>query len=154
MQKKTLVTGANGMLADALCPLLEKLGYKVYLIDVVGRDNIINLDIRNRKEIMDFIKDNKPDIIFHLAAETDVDKCEINKEHAYSTNAGGTENVSIACRALSDLSTKQGGYSYSPFFVRLDEFPLLFSTSYLKHHIRTPAQGADKNRGALHNSFV
>ena len=35
----------------------------------------------------------------HLAAETDVDLCEVNPEHAYKTNTMGTLNVALNCRS-------------------------------------------------------
>ena len=98
MRKKALVTGANGMLGDALCPLLDKCGYMLYLTDLAGDNAIARLDIKNLKQVLEFTKIHKPDIIFHLAAETDVDKCELNEAHAYETNTKGTENMSIACR--------------------------------------------------------
>ena len=122
MQTKALVTGANGMLADALYPLLDKCGYIVYLTDLVGDSTISKLDIRSLGQVKEFVKTNKPDIIFHLAAETDVDKCELNKDHAYETNAKGTENIAIACKEYDIpvvyISTgavfdgeKEGGYT-------------------------------------------
>lgn len=95
MRAKALVTGANGMLGDAICPLLDKCGYELYLIDIAGDETIVKLDIRSLQQVMDFAKNHKPDIIFHLAAETDVDKCELDKDHAYETNVKGTENMSI-----------------------------------------------------------
>lgn len=98
MVKKALVTGANGMLADALCPLLEKENYEVCTTDIVASSSILKLDIRNLSNIMDIVLENKPDIVFHLAAETDVDKCELNEAHAYSSNVKGTENVAVACK--------------------------------------------------------
>lgn len=122
MQLKALVTGANGMLADALCPLLKKRGYIVYATDLVSNANISKLDVRNLKDVMDFIKLRKPNIVLHLAAETDVDKCELNKNHAYETNAKGTENMAVVCKEfdipLVYISTgavfdgeKAGGYT-------------------------------------------
>ena len=98
MRKKALVTGANGMLADALCPLLEKQDYKVYATDIVSARGILKLDITSLPDVIDLVSGTKPDIIFHLAAETDVDKCELNEEHAYLTNTKGTENIAIACK--------------------------------------------------------
>ena len=95
---KVLVTGANGMLADSLCPLLRKEGYEVYLSDLSVTEDVFNLDVRQREQIDDFLKTHKVDIIYHLAAETDVDKCELNQAHAYETNAKGTENVALGCR--------------------------------------------------------
>ncbi len=98
MRLNALVTGANGMLADALCPLLRKSGYEVHATDIITGNGIFKLDIKNLADITDVISTSKPDIIFHLAAETDVDKCELNEKHAYLTNAKGTENIAVACK--------------------------------------------------------
>lgn len=119
---KAIVTGANGMLADALLPLLREHGYTVFPTDIVTVSGIYKADIRDPKEMMDFALEHRPDIIFHLAAETDVDKCELNVDHAYETNAKGTENVATVCRELDIpivyISTgavfdgeKSGGYT-------------------------------------------
>lgn len=98
MQLKVLVTGANGMLASSLCPLLAAKDYKVYLTDLVPCDNAYKLDVRNLNEVLNFVRRYKPDLIFHLAAETDVDKCELNRDYAFQTNFEGTKNVAIACK--------------------------------------------------------
>ncbi len=99
-QKSALVTGAEGMLADALCPLLEADGYKVYPTDVAAGNNAYKMDVRDKKEVMDCISNIRPGIIFHLAAETNVDKCQLNKEHAFETNFKGTENIALASKEL------------------------------------------------------
>jgi dTDP-4-dehydrorhamnose reductase len=96
--KRALVTGANGMLGDALCPLLQKHAYKVYATDILTGNGIFKLDIRNLTDVIDAVSSSKPDIIFHLAAETDVDKCELNEEHAYLNNTKGTENMAVVCK--------------------------------------------------------
>ena len=96
---KALVTGADGMLGTALCPALYRNGYKVLATDI----NILNthidfLDVRDCKSLKTYAANNKPDIIFHLAAETDVDKCEIEIDHAYTVNTNGTKNVALVCQ--------------------------------------------------------
>jgi len=122
MGKKALVTGANGMLGDALCPFLTRSGFLVFPTDIIVSDNIYKLDIRDSNAVKRFIQKNKPDIIFHLAAETDVDKCELNKNHAYETNSKATENIATFCKGfdipLVFISTgaifngeKEGGYT-------------------------------------------
>lgn len=122
MQLKALVTGANGMLADALCPLLKQSGYLVYATDIIVNDDISKLDVRDSIAVKSFIQKNKPDIVFHLAAETDVDKCELNTNHAYETNTKATENIALFCKEfdipLVFISTgavfdgeKEGGYT-------------------------------------------
>jgi len=98
---KALVTGAGGMLGSALCPALSKNEYEVLATDInIANSQMIFLDIREFDNVKIFINKNKPDIIFHLAAETDVDKCELNKDHAYKTNVKGTENIVLACKEL------------------------------------------------------
>jgi dTDP-4-dehydrorhamnose reductase len=42
-------------------------------------------------------------VVVHLAAETDVDRCERDPEHAYRLNALGTHNVALACQAASSV---------------------------------------------------
>lgn len=95
---RTLITGANGMLGTALCRELEKNNFKIYATDVSRDGDSKHLDIRDLGELLGAIEGFKPDIVFHLAAETDVDKCEIEPEHAYLTNTIGTENVALACQ--------------------------------------------------------
>ena len=102
MKTKVLLTGGNGMLADALCPILFQNGYDVYITDIVGVDErvIFRLDIRNKEEIDKVVSKFKPDLIMHLAAETNVDKCELNAEHAYKVNTDGTENMALSAKAI------------------------------------------------------
>ncbi len=124
MEKRAVVTGANGMLADALRPLLKKAGYDVLPADIAGGDEIVISDIRDVNGMLAIVKNYKPGIIFHLAAETDVDKCELQPEHAYATNWNGTENIAQICKELDItmvyISTgavfdgeKEGGYTES-----------------------------------------
>jgi dTDP-4-dehydrorhamnose reductase len=40
-------------------------------------------------------------MVVHLAAETDVERCEAEREHASRTNADGTRLVALACRGAS-----------------------------------------------------
>lgn len=95
---KAVVTGAGGMLADALCPLLREQGHTIFPTDILTDAGIHKMDIRNLDEVKDLVNEVRPDIIFHLAAETDVDKCEVNPDHAYQTNTKGTENIALACK--------------------------------------------------------
>ena len=120
--KKALVTGANGMLADALCPLLVKAGYEVLPTDITGENGVVKSDIKDVNGMLSIVKDFRPEVIFHLAAETDVDRCELQPEHANATNWRGTENIVQICKELDItmvyISTgavfdgeKEGGYT-------------------------------------------
>jgi len=96
---KCLVTGANGMLGSALCPLLSENGHEVMMTDInISQTKISFLDVRDFKNVKEEIDKIRPDIIFHLSAETDVDKCELQPDHAYMTNTIGTENIALTCQ--------------------------------------------------------
>ena len=98
---KVLVTGANGMLGSALCPILAKEGYEIYPTDINIDNrayNIRNLDIRDKEQVHTIINEIKPDFLFHLAAKINVDKCELEPEDAYQTNVLGTENGALVCK--------------------------------------------------------
>lgn len=88
---KILVTGANGMLGQDLCPMLEDCGYEVIETDVD------NLDITDAIQSMRVITDVKPDYVIHCAAYTNVDKAEEDLETATLINTVGTENIAKAC---------------------------------------------------------
>lgn len=88
---KVLVTGANGMLGQDLCPILEDCGYEVVETDVDTLD-ITNFDMTKK-----VISNEKPDILVHCAAYTNVDKAEEEQELAHKINGVGTENLAKVC---------------------------------------------------------
>ena len=51
------------------------------------------LDITNKKKVIDFIKNNDIDTIIHTAALTKIRPCEENKPLAWKTNVEGTKNL-------------------------------------------------------------
>jgi len=93
----SLVTGATGMLGSALVPILEAEGHTVY---ATSRQPGRGIDIQDYKALKFFIQDIQPDLIFHLAAETDLVKCQNDTAHAYLVNAIGTQNVCLAAREV------------------------------------------------------
>jgi len=87
------------MLGSALCPALERKKHSVFATDLLKVEkNIGHLDVREYNKLSDLIEKIKPDIVMHLAAETDVDKCELEPDHAFRTNTIGTQNVALACQ--------------------------------------------------------
>jgi dTDP-4-dehydrorhamnose reductase len=42
----------------------------------------------------------RPSMVLHMAAETDVDRCEREPDHAYTSNFIGTLNIALACKAI------------------------------------------------------
>ena len=88
---KILVTGANGMLGQDLCPALEDAGYTV-----IGASREI-LDITDKDNVKQVISDVLPNIIIHCAAYTNVEKAESEQNKAMLTNAEGTKYIAEAC---------------------------------------------------------
>jgi dTDP-4-dehydrorhamnose reductase len=56
------------------------------------------IDVTSRETVSRAVESYRPEIVFHLAALTDVDGCEKDPESAYRVNALGTENVALVCR--------------------------------------------------------
>lgn len=91
---KILVTGAQGMLGQDLCPILEDEGF-----EVVETDHA-EMDVTDSSAVDKIIKKESPDFVLHCAAYTNVDKAEVDLETALSINEKGTDNVAKICAKL------------------------------------------------------
>ena len=60
------------------------------------------MDITDRKKVVDTIRKINPDILIHCAALTHVDECEIDKKRAYLVNVIGTQHI-IEVRILRKM---------------------------------------------------
>lgn len=90
---KILITGSNGMLGH---DLIEVLKDDHELILTTSK----TLDITDKNHTIEFICENKPDIVINSAAYTDVDGCETNQETAYAVNGDGVKNLALACKEV------------------------------------------------------
>lgn len=96
---KVVVTGSDGMLGTALCPELRLRGHDVIPTDrQPSQAKTTVLDVCRREDVIRFLELTHPQTVIHLAAETDVDRCEQEPAHAYRVNAAGTEHVVAACQ--------------------------------------------------------
>jgi dTDP-4-dehydrorhamnose reductase len=86
---KILVTGSNGQLGIDIVNTLSKK------YEVVGLDSK-DLDITNLDNVLNTVKEIKPDIIINSAAYTNVDGCEENIDLAYKVNGLGARNLAIS----------------------------------------------------------
>lgn len=93
INKKVLITGANGLLGLAFMST-EDFNFKIPLSSVV--------DITDFEAVKSFLTQEKPDIIVHCAAFTDVEKCELEKDKAYLVNTIGTANLVYASMQLEN----------------------------------------------------
>ncbi|NQU94940.1 MAG: dTDP-4-dehydrorhamnose reductase [Candidatus Omnitrophica bacterium] len=95
--RKILVTGSHGMLGVDLSKVLSR-NYDVLGLDISKSD--IQCDITDIDKTIKSIVDEKPDLVIHTAAWTDVDGCEKDPDKAKKINEGGTENIALAASKL------------------------------------------------------
>ena len=90
---RILITGSNGMLAKAVINKFKDEN-ELILTDVA------ELDITNKDAVLEFVKENRPDVIINCAAYTAVDNAESNLELAEKINALGPKNLAIASKEI------------------------------------------------------
>jgi len=95
---KLLVTGASGLLGNKVVERAENDHDVTPFHNTKPlHPNSLGLDITDAAEVSRLFRDLKPDAVIHTASETNVDKCETEKEHAFKTNVEGTRNIAVAC---------------------------------------------------------
>lgn len=117
--KKILITGHTGFKGSWLSYWLHLLGAEVYgyaleaepqsLFQKLCLGNLINShinDIRDKKEILQYVNDIKPDIVFHLAAQALVRKSYDEPHFTFETNVMGSINLLeaiLSCESIQSL---------------------------------------------------
>lgn len=106
--KKVLITGHTGFKGSWLCIYLKYLGANIigYSLKPPTRPNLFDqakirtkidksyiFDVRNRKRLTQVIKKNKPEIIFHLAAQPIVRRSYLDPAYTFDVNFNGTLNI-------------------------------------------------------------
>lgn len=109
--KKVLITGGAGFIGSNLIDELIFKKYKVIVIDNLssGKKENVNpstkfykADVIN-KEFFKIFENEKPNIVFHLAAQPIVEKAYEKPLEAIETNVMGTANVLEACRKQKNI---------------------------------------------------
>ena len=95
-ESRIIVTGFNGQLGFDVVKKLLKEGF----LNVKGID-INDLDITKKEDVVKYFDKNKPDLIIHCAAFTNVDKAEIEKDACYNVNVIGTQNLVDVCKTYN-----------------------------------------------------
>jgi UDP-glucose 4-epimerase len=109
---RTLVTGGAGFIGSNLVDALLARGNEVTVLDDLStgrRENLdgalangatlVDADIRDRAAIEELAGRERPEVVFHLAAQIDVRKSVADPAFDASINVGGTANVLEAARA-------------------------------------------------------
>lgn len=95
---KVLATGLNGLVGSRIQELLTD-----YQFENISRST--GVDISDKEQVFNAISNSDANVVLHLAAKTDVDGCEREKDlakesEAWKINVIGTRNVSDACDSL------------------------------------------------------
>lgn len=90
---KIVVTGATGLVGTEI---IKILGNSFKFIPFDSK----TLDITDKKNLDDTFSKLDFDVILHLAAYTNVDGAEINKDLAYKINVEGTKNIFETAKEL------------------------------------------------------
>jgi dTDP-4-dehydrorhamnose reductase len=91
---KILITGANGMVAQATARHCESIGDEV--IALTRQE----LDIADQTAVFEKFSRERFDAVINCAAFTDVDGSETNSERCYAANASGVENLALASKEI------------------------------------------------------
>lgn len=93
---KYLITGGSGQLGYDIIRELKNRNRNDFLAPTGSE-----MDITNKKIVEDVILNYKPDVIFHCAAYTAVDKAEDDRDTCYEVNVNGTKNIVDAAKMVN-----------------------------------------------------
>lgn len=112
---KVLITGANGLIGQHVTKLLLHKNYQVVAtsrgesrLPFQPSDNYtyLQMDVANALETFAVMSLEKPDVVVHAAAMTNVDDCELRPQHCERINVQGTSQV------LTDAETFSSHFIY------------------------------------------
>ncbi len=132
---RTLITGINGFIGSHLTEFMLDKGIEVFgtihdenygnISHLKDKINLIKCDIRNRSIVKKALKESKPDLIFHLAAQSRPDVSWVDPAGTMETNVMGTVYLYESIRELGlDPKILVAGSSAEYGLIGGDEKPI------------------------------
>jgi dTDP-4-dehydrorhamnose reductase len=107
------VTGASGLLGNRIVELAKSYYTIVPLHNTKPlQSNSLKIDITKAIEVLSLFNRLKPAVVIHTASETNVDKCETDKRHAWKINVEGARNIAEACQKVNAKLVTSSHCSY------------------------------------------
>jgi CDP-paratose 2-epimerase len=116
IKKSILITGGAGFIGINSAKYFSDLGWKVIILDNLSRDGgelniqwlktktsikLEIVDIRNQNKLKKVVRETRPDVLLHLAAQVAVTTSVLDPLEDFEINALGTFNVLEAIRIYS-----------------------------------------------------
>ncbi len=120
--QKILITGSNGLLGQKLVYKLKDRTDIKCIATAQGANRLVHksgyeyveVDITNYENVSEVLSAYMPDVIINTAAKTNVDSCEIEKEHCWLLNVTAVQNqVTVLEKLVADNP------NYNPQFIHL-----------------------------------
>lgn len=104
---RILITGSNGLLGQKLVQLIIEKG-KDHLIATARGSNRLpladthfrSMDVTNEADVLTVISEERPDVVIHTAAMTNVDQCETDQENCWELNVDAVSYLIKACEGV------------------------------------------------------
>ena len=103
---KALITGSEGFVGTYLRAELEDHGYEVVGADLVEGPRTRRVDLLDAQSVFALMREERPDAVFHLAAQADVGQSWKRPQLTMEVNVVGAINVLEAVRAVSPQHTR------------------------------------------------
>ena len=88
---RTIITGADGQLGQAVYKILAERGF-----DILDIPYFPDFDVADH-DAVPYLTELHPELVIHCGAMTNVDACAKDPDEAFRVNAFGTQNVAHAC---------------------------------------------------------
>ena len=116
--KVVLVTGAGGSIGSELCRqiaeagprrllLLDKSENSLFYVNLEAAERLgaalvkpLLIDLTNRDQVIEIMRSERPDLVFHAAAHKHVGLMELQPQEAVRNNVIGTRNIAEASMAF------------------------------------------------------